>query len=362
MILKFVSTHKEIKQYLNLTKLIYHDCIYYRDSMTDILKMFLYKKTVFSEHGEFSPFLIADQGKPVLRAAFIIDRNLADCLIIAFFEACEHQGPAVDLMLQKAKELAKARGLKKIICGLDAHLNYGVGFLASHFDVAPCFGLGYTPGYYLDYFRGMREINFTSIQVDVDKFDFAREEGLLKRIKQRDYTFRTADFSHLDREIAIFTSLNNLSYRGQKWWTERTFAEDKELLYPFRWFLSGENLIIAEKDGEPVGLLLWYPDFNQLVAPGQCLGISTLIKLKLGGGRRIDRFKIADIAVHPKFQGTGVILGLFERLQTLVKGRFNYGEGGWIAADNLLSRGFAGRWRDLGCQEYKQYKAFETEL
>ena len=357
----YVETRKQKQRFLEFSHLVYKGNPFYRDSMSEIVKLFLDKKTAFLNHSEILPFVIEEAGRILLRAAFIIDHKLKNTLMISFFEARENVQDAVNLMLDKGKQLARARGLQKIIVGLDAHLNYGVGFLASHYEQPPCFGLGYTPKYYLDYFQGLKEFQFTSILVDIDRFNFDQEGSILKRLKNRGFNFRPADFKQLDREIGIFTYLNNLGYQGHLWWAERTFAEDKELLYPFRWFIRDKNLIIAEKAGEPIGLLFWYPDFNQLVSAGQSLGVTTLLKYKFRAGK-LDRFKIANIVIKPEYQGTGVILGLFDYLFHLVKDRYSYGLAGWIAADNSQSRGFGSRWQALGCQEYIQYKAFELEL
>lgn len=357
----YVETAKQKQRFLGFSNQVYQGNPFYRDSMSEIVELFLDKKAAFLSHGEVLPFVIEEAGQILLRAAFIIDHNLKNSLMISFFEARIDVQDAVNLMLVKGRQLATAKGLSKLIIGLDAHLNYGVGFLASHYEQPPCFGLGYTPNYYLDYFQGLKEFEFTSILVDLDSFNLDQESSILTRLQNRGFNFRPADFKQLDREIGIFTELNNLSYQGHLWWAERSFAEDKELLYPFRWFIRGENLIIAEKAGEPIGLLFWYPDFNQLVPPGGSLGVTTLLKYKFRVGKP-DRFKIANIVIKPEYQGTGVVLGLFDYLFNLVKDRYSYGEAGWIAAANSQSRGFGSRWQALGCREYKQYKAFELEL
>ena len=359
---KFVLSRNNQHKFIQFSDHLYKGHKYYRDSMSEIIRMFLFKKTSFLSHGEFLPFIIEKAGQVVLRAAFIIDYKQPDKLLISFFEARQDFQDAFDLMLNKGRELAANRSLKKIIIGLDAHLNYGVGFLASHFDLPPSFGFGYSPEYYLHYFRGLKEHKFVSLLLDVDQFSFAKEQKILARIKKHGFTFRQADFRYLDREIYIFTRLNNQCYQGHLWWADRTFAEDKELFYPFRWFIKGANLLIAEKDKVPIGCLFWYPDYNQLLPPGKGLGVSTLIRHKLAWPKKVDRFKIADIAIRPEYQGTGVILGLFETLSTLVKGKYKFGECGWIAENNHRSRGFGIRWHHDGCEEFKQFKAFELEI
>lgn len=359
MKLRYISTKKELEKFIYFSKKIYKDDFNYRDSMSEITRMFLLQKTAYFKHGEIYPFFIERGEELVARAAFIIDYKLKDLLLISFFEAKQEVQNGIEVIINEAKKLAKIKGLRKIIIGLDAHLNYGVGFLASHFNTVPTFGLPYNPEYYLDFFQGLREYNFTSFLIDLANFNLKSEQKIIDRIRKKGFTFRFANFKKLDQEIATYTWLNNLCFQDHLWWANRTFTEDKELFYPFRWFLKEENLIFAEKDGQPIGMILWYPDFNQLVGPGKALGLTSLIKYKLGN-KQIDKFKIAEIGICPEYQGTGVILGFFQLLSDVVKTKYKYCEAGWIAEENLKSKGLGLRWQDLGCNEYKKYKAYEV--
>lgn len=361
MRLTYVSTKEDIRRFLSFSAHVYRDDPYYRDSMSDIIRMFLHGKTAYLNHADVFPFIIEDNSTIILRAAFIHDYKQKNILMVSFFEAAEKAQAAVDLMLSEGKTLARSKGLGRVVVGLDAHLNYGVGFLASHFDDVPCFGFGYTPRYYLDYFKGLKEHTFISYLTPTKSFDITREQKILDRIKNKGFTFRYADMKQLDREINIYTNLNNACFRDHLWWADRTFQEDRELLYPFRWFIRGENLILAEKAGEPVGFMLWYPDFNQLIPSGKTIGFTTLLKTKLAPFYKIDKIKIAEIGIKPEYQGTGVVLGLFEMLGDWAKDKYTYCEAGWVEENNTKSKGFGIRWEDIGCQEHKKYKAFEVE-
>ncbi|ATW25040.1 GNAT family N-acetyltransferase [Candidatus Formimonas warabiya] len=362
MELKYITTKEEAKDFVRFGTAVYRGNPYFRDSMSDIVKMFLDHKTAYLKNGEIHPFFILDQGRIVLRAAYVLNYKMKDILMISFFEAERGAQDAVELMMARGKILAAAKECKRMVVGLDAHLNYGVGFLASHFDVAPCFGLPYTHAYYLDYFKGWTEYRFTSFLADIEQFHLAQERGILARLGKKGYTFRRADFRNLPGEIKIYTDLNNACFQNHLWWADRTYEEDYELFYPFRWLIRGENLILAEKDGVPIGFMLWYPDFNQLIAPGREIGLATLLKSKMGFPRRMDRIKIAEIGVRPECQGTGVVIGLFDQLYRLVRGRYRYCEAGWVEENNTKSKGLGLHWEGNGCQEYKKYKAFEMPL
>jgi hypothetical protein len=119
---------------------------------------------------------------------------------------------------------------------------------------------------------------------------------------------------------------------------ERCVDEDYELLMELSPFIKGGSLLFAERDKEPIGFMLWYPDINQL---------------------KTDRFVIAELGVVPEYQGSGAVLGLFLRCFELVQGKYDLCETSWILDENLRSKGFGYRW---GAEEYKRYKVFEVSL
>lgn len=353
-------TSKDAKRYINFCKSVYKADLNYRDSLTSLLKSILYKKSVFCKDTEIAPVLVTDESGGGLAACmFIVARKLPDTLQIAFFEAKPDCREAVDLLLETAVSRCREKGLGKIVIGLNGHVNYGLGILADHFTETPCFGNSYNPEYYVNYFKreGIRESILTSYLTDMNRFNLDKEQKLLQRIHQN-FTFRVADFQHLEREVGIYTALNNQCFTRHPFYFERTEEEDFELLSQFKLFIDGKNLLIAERDGEPVGFMLWYPDFNGLIPPGQEMGVGTYIKNKLFA-RRIKKFKIAEIGIVPEYQGSGVILGLFEKCMQLTKGRYEWCEAGWILDTNTRSKGFGVRWADM---EYKHYKVFEIDV
>lgn len=357
-----VKSTAEINRFISFSGDVYQGNPYYRDGMSAIVRIFLTRQTVYLQQGDIFPFLILDGQQIILRGAYILNRGLPEILMLAFFEAKPNAQRAVDLMLAEGKKLAAEHGRKKIVIGLDGHINYGVGLLASHFDQAPCFGFPYTPDYYLDYFQGLTEYSFTSFVTEISSFHLEGEGRIIHRLNRHGYSFRIADFQHFQRELEIYTDLNNACFQDHLWWFNRTYQEDYELLHPFRSFISGENLIIAEKNGRAIGFMLWYPDFNQLIPPGRGIGLTTLIKNKLGGSRKIDRIKIAEVAVRQEFQGSGLVVGLFAKLHELVRDRYRYCEAGWVEESNFRSKGLGLHWEQAGCLEFKKYKAFELSL
>lgn len=332
-------------EYKKITAQVYAENPYFRDSLSSVLTIVTNPKGAFGSRTQQQAVVVKDdKGVPLAAALLLRAEGLPDQVQLSFFEALPNAQEAVQVLVDKASSISRQWGAKSLLVSMNGHVNYGLGFLADSFDELPCFGSSYTPPYYIDYFRslGFAEQRLVSYRYPMDSFVKQQEDRILERTKKR-FRFRTADFSRLREELAVYTQLNNQCFSDHPAYFHRHNDEDYELFRPFRWFLQKENLLIAEHGGIPVGFLLWYPDFNELIGPGQELGIQALLKYKLLR-RPIKRFKIVEIGVIPKFQGSSVILGLFHACYELTRDRFQECESGWIFSENFKSNNICRRW------------------
>lgn len=344
-----------VNDYIKFCREVYNNNIYYRDSMSASLRSILTAKAEICKSSIIKPIMIIDSGKIVAVCVFVIVDRMKDTLQIAYFEALENQEKAVEKIMDYGRQLAKEYHAEKILVGLNLHVNYGLGLLASHYEEVQSFGSSYNPPYYIDYFEKYTDekINLVSYKAKMDNFDFGVADRIMNKIKKK-YNVRKADFKDIKGEAEIYTHLNNHAFRCHKFYYERRLEEDLELFREFKLLLREENLLFLEYEGRPIGFMLWYPDFNELLEPSEALGLKTVIKNKLFS-RKIKKFKIVEIGVLPEFQKNGAVLALFYQCREIVKDRYQVCESGWILEDNLASRGFGFRW---GNQESKHYQVF----
>ena len=345
-----------LKPYGKFCRSVYRDNQHYRDYLTSLLPLMFDNASEFGKRSERIPLMAVDSGgKPVATAVLCKVNADPRVLQMAFFEALPDQQEAADLLIAAAREKARKDGAETVIAGLNGHVNYGCGFLADNYGSVPCFGSAYNPDYYHGYFsrHAASEQKLVSYAYDMSACDFAREKRLLDRIVSR-FTFRTADFRDLEAEIRIYTKLNNECFAHHPLYAQRSFEEDYELFKPFSTLLKEEHFLVAEADGEPIGFLLWYPDFNELVPPGKGVGIGTVLKLNVLR-RKTCRFKIAEIGVLPKYRGTGAIVGLIRKCFELAGRRHATCESGWVFDDNADSQSVCRRWNG---RPYKTYKVY----
>lgn len=350
----------DIVRYVHFCQTVYDGDEHYRNSSGHLCRDMLSGRSVFCKAAWIQPVMVVDEQNVILAVStFIQAKAMPDVLQMAYFEAAENLKEASDLIVAEARKVAKERNANRIVVGLNGHVNYGLGLLADHYNERAGFGSAYNPARYIHYFekQASRTETLVSYLRDLKDMSFARELAILQRL-ERKFTFRIADFRHLKREITIYTQLNNVCFANHPLYYKRRIEEDYELFKAFRWLLNEENLLIAEVGGKPIAFMLWYPDFNELVPPGSKIGFSTWIRYKWLK-QSISRVKIVEIGVHPNYQHSGVIMGLFNLCLIRFRGRFTQCESGWIFSDNKKSRAINERW---GAKLYKKYKVFELSL
>ena len=362
MILKEVHTKGDIQAFYRIPEEIYKVNGYYRASEYDITRLLVEGPSAFRQHATIHSYLILQKEKVAGRFTLIRDQKLPEYVQVSFFEAQPGLPGIAGQILEKARALFP--GCKKIVVGLNGHLNYGAGMLASNFIEAPVFGLPYNYEYYPDYFRDFRKIPLVSYKFPLDPFvDYHRRMSADQDFKG--ITVRKLNKGKLRQDIEIYTYLNNACFSGHPFWAERSVEEDFELFYPFRFLIREENLLFAEKDGKPIGFLLWYPDFNQLLKGHQHLGIRHVIKHLLT--RSIDTFRLTEIAVLPEhIRSCAVQAMILTAIPYIGKNGIRYGEGGFIFEENTgsinMTRRFLERATGLRMEPHRHYCLFEGPL
>ncbi len=283
---------------------------------------------------------------------------------VAFFEALPGLSGVVEALLRAARALRT--GARKLLVGLNGHLNYGAGILLDRFDEPPTFGLPYNPPYYRDYFNGLFCRKSVSFRFPLKGFyDWCRR--VAGTFDAGGLTVRFLNKRRLRSDIELYTDIDNRAFSNtQYWyWSNRDGEENYELFHPFRFLMREEDLLFAEKDGKPVGFLLWYPDFNGLVQPGRDIGPLDLLRYRLASPLRATR--LAEVAVLPEYRRLPVMATLLlKSLPTLERRGYETCEGGFIFEENRASVVMAQRYfvRDAGhpLEPYRHYGMFEADL
>lgn len=349
----------ELDAFYALEQEVYASYPLHRSGSGDMLPLLIEGVSPYCQHASVSPYLIMRSDQPMGRFCFIQDHHLPDYIQVSWFEALPGLEQLAEAILSAAKH--NYPQCKRIVIGLNAHLNYGAGFLLNRFEEAPIFELPYSPAYYRDYFADLTERHMFTFRYRMPEF-YAwgdRQSTNLRRI-----TVRNLSLQHLERDIGIYTELNNACFTQHPYWAQRSVEEDIELFRSLGAFLDPENLLFAEFEGKAVGFLFWLPDFNELLQKYESLGAEHLKQHQSGYQYRQYRFH--EIAVRPGFRGP-VSLALFlGMLASVKKLGCAYGEGGIIFAENQASLNMTKRYyqRVFGSlpEPWRRLAVYEAEL
>ncbi len=386
-----VESRSDWKRFLDIPAAVYAGNPFARSTEEDLVHLLARPASVFYRHARVESRLILCGAHPVGRFSLIADANMPGTVQVAFFEAIAGLSRVSGCIRAAAR--AFAPDAHRLVVGLCGHLNYAAGFLASRFDEPPVFGLPYTPPWYLDYFADMQAHSMVSFRFHNESFYRLWKENRLRRAAHPEPSrirVRPMDRRRLREEIALYTELNNACFQQHPYWTDRTPEEDYELFHPFRFLLKEENLLFAEEDGRAVGFLLWYPDFNQLVGPGEPLGlrhvlfyhaahtvprprpraVSRLSGIQASAHRLlrqtapIDTVRLTEIAVRESHRKAGVVEALIRAFTGIQYLRgFSHTEGGFIFEENVPSITMTRRLLEAAFgqapEPYRRYVVFE---
>jgi len=351
-----VASAKDKAAFIDFVYEVYSGNPMYRDNLCFTSKNLIYRKDSFAQQCLIEPLFVQEDGRAVARCALVIHPGL-DAVQVALFEALPDCRPAVDLLLEAARGFALQHGKDRVVIGINGHNSFGIGFLCDRFDEPNPFDGIYTPGYYIDYFRGrgFAEHPVSTYFVQVTDIDISQR--LLDRV-YRQFTFRTADLSDLRGEMEVLGALFNETLAGTPFFFARPIEEWYETFFDLKPLLNGENIIYALKDGREVGFLFWHPDYNMVLQRNRKNSTAGFFLRYLLGRRKINQMKINAIGILPEYQRSGVILGLFDQLWQAIAGRYSGGETGFVFDANTASTSICRRFCGSA---YKHYVVFEAE-
>jgi GNAT superfamily N-acetyltransferase len=309
-------------------------------------------------HNTVQRMIGVSDGSEVLCQCVLIKHKAHDAVSVSFFEAKQGVDAAVDKMMGIAIDFAVAHKAKRLEISLDGHCDYGIGFSCGTLDVPPLFGESYNPAFYHDYFNnGYAKIGLTSY---TDSLDII-EARLGAFRNQGGISIETADFRGFQDTMKRYTDLCNTIFVGHRFCFHREYAEDLELFSGMKLLLSPYNLLFACREGEDIGFLLMYPDFNELVSAGKGAGVGTYLRHKILS-LPFRTIKVVQIAVLPEFQTGGAAVRLFSEAVRRVRRHYPTVErvvSSWILDENQKSSNMVSR---IATQGYKRYIAYEKEI
>jgi len=330
----------------------------FKDNKAGIIKIVCGKNRHFYKNSKQTIISVKRNGEILCACVAIIHKNAPEMLSIAFFEALPDCREAVDMLMEHCQGWGRENKCAKMVISLDGHVNNGVAFPVG--GGFPSFGESYCPKYYHDYFENFSKIKLTSFYDDAKrvKAQMQRDLPQIEKIRGK-ISLEYADFGWgFGKTMERYTDLNNRIFPGHKYYFPREYKEDYDLFADMRPLLKNENLIFAKCEGEYVGFILWYPDFNELVPSGQGASVLTFFRYKILR-RNPEAVKVVEIGVDRKFRRYGTIAALFNAALEATGKSTRKILSSWILDENIKSKAITMRYIT---KRYKDYYAYEKEI
>jgi GNAT superfamily N-acetyltransferase len=335
-------------------------------------RLFLNRRlNAYFKHGDAEYFLARRDGRVVGRITAQIDRAFNDFHSNAwgnfgFFE-CEDDPEAAQALLDAAATWLRARGRDRMVGPMDFSINEESGILVEGFDRDPMIKQPWHPPYYqrlleqagldkaMDLY--MWELQITDRAKLLPIITQLAEEAEPKHgVKLRKMSRR-----HMRKEMDRFAEVYNAAWKDNWGFVPYSkedldqYALDMQLVYAREWFM------VAEKDGDTVGMAITVPDINQVLRKmnGRLLPLGWWHFLNKR--RIIDRVRVGFLGVKPEYQHTGIAAKMYVEHfdQSEASDRIKWGEMGWILEVNdAMNRGMEA----MGGRIVKRYRIYERPL
>ncbi len=296
------------------------------------------KKNSSFRHGEAVRWVLRDDaGRPIGRIAAFVDFEKAKRKDpaeggIGFFE-CPDDQVAADLMFDAAREWLAARGVQAI----DASVNFGANFMNWGVLIEGFMPQGYGMPYNKPYYARLFETY--GFQEFYRQFSYHKDlavpfpERMVRfaehLIKKGTYTYRPYEKKQAARFVGDLVEILNRTWADyMEDFQPVTTGEIERIMKSARPIIVDEFIWFAYKDGKPVGVVVTFPDVNQVLAEfnGRLNWWRTLRFFRLLKGKTITRNRVFLAGVIPEFQNSGVIGPLFLHFIRAVEARPHYKE------------------------------------
>lgn len=170
------------------------------------------------------------------------------------------------------------------------------------------------------------------------------------------WTIRALDERRFDAELEILRGVYNSAWEANWGFVPMTAEEFAFSAADLRRIVIPDLVLVAEREGRPVGFALSVPDFNRVLRRlgGSLLPFGWLKALWYG--RRIDSARTLALGVVPEVRGQGIEAGLWlETIRRAARHGIPQGECSWTLERNTAIHRVM---ESMGARPYRRYRLF----
>lgn len=371
-----VATARDHKTFVNLPRRIFAgDPAWVPPFPFEINERLSAKKNPYFDHAEMARWIAWRGDEPVGRISAQVDQVALEHQDsktghFGFFDVIDDDDAAAAL-LSTAENWLKARGMATAMGPYNPTVNEEPGILVDGFDEPPMMLMGHSRPYY----RRMVEQSGYEKAKDLYAYHLDIRNDILpsglKRLTERylgegKLTLRNVRMDHYEEDLGIILNIFNDAWTNNWGFLPMTDAELKHTADGMKILIKPEISMIAEWQGEPIGMMVTLPNLNEVLKTinGKILpfGWARLLWwLKVGP---IKTVRVPLMGVLKEHQngalGAATSLSLIENIrQNAVKKGTCFAELSWILEDNMPMRGILDK---IGSRLYKTYRVYSKAL
>ena len=367
-----VTSRKDLKGFLKLPWSLYKDdSNWVPPLLFDRKKLLDTRANPFWKSATRELFLAWKDDRVVGRIAAIYDPRYQEtygepCGYFGFFESIGDDSVARALF-EAAEAWLRSKGAVSVIGPLQPSLNDEAGLLVRGFDDPPQTLMSYNPEYY----SALIESNgYTKIK-DLYAWRLTKEflTEKLKRVRnlvieREQITVRNFRFSpkkSFNQDVQRLRELYNTAW-APNWGNIRMSKAEVEAMADDLKLVAEKDLVlVAEKDGQPIGFVIALPDINQVLIKNRSGGLLTGIFRLLTQKRSVTRGRILALGLLPQFQKKGIDAALYYEIGVRMTGPHGYteSEASWILDDNHAMNNAL---HMMNGEQYKTYRLFKKTI
>lgn len=329
-----VTDKKTSGEFLEVPKILYRNDPYWVCPLdVEIKGIFNLDNNSCFEHGEAVRWILKDdKNKLAGRIAAFYDKRKVNHFDYptggaGFFECIDNQ-EAANILFDAAKQWLESKGMQAMQAPINFGENYNYWGLLVEGFMHQAYAMPYNFPYYQKLFEHYGFRNYfeqNSFHKDLTEGWPERQIKFAQYAESRPgYSFEHFSFKNIDKYIDDFvTSYNAIWAAFHENYTPLKHAEIRKLIVEAKLVIDEELIWFAYDKGKPVGIVVAFPDINQILAKLKNGKLNLLNKLKLVYYRKraVTRSRVFIAGVVPGYQNAGVIAAMFYQLVKVISNR-----------------------------------------
>jgi GNAT superfamily N-acetyltransferase len=328
--------------------------------------LFDFEKNPFWKAHEYALFMALEGGQVKARIAVFIPKTPEGNIIGRFgFLETINDYEVFNQLLRHSLNWFQHRGIQEVFGPFNPSLHHESGVLQDSFEERPFIMMPYNPPYYPEFYqRAGFEKAMDFCAYSIPKAENILDTRLLKvtdkLMLDLQLSIRSANKKLPTREFDILHRLYNRSFEDHWGFAPVSKEEFSHLANDLMQIADPDLLLIAEKDGVPVGFVLCVPNFNEVLQeiPNGKLWPFGIFKL-LWYRRRIKTVRVMTTGVLPEFRDLGIGLVLMRKLtENVISKGYSGGELSWVAENNPVMNKAAD---SISVRPYKKIRIYRIK-